>query len=500
MSVREYIGARYVPIFIGTWDNTQSYEPLSIVQYQGNSYTSRQYVPRGIQIANTDFWIQSGNYNAQVEAYRQEVWTFDNRITANTDAIANHNEAIEKLQAKTAYITPEQFGAIGDGIADDTAAFKAMLSSLQPYDTVVIQSGKEYRITTGLVINTTHVCFTSFGMNESRPSIVFDLGANPESYANFHCIELTQDGCTFSNIAFATKMDWYAYSGASAAGNFIFAVNTQNLPLESHRYDIDAEFFECLFYNAWGVFSIEGRNIWVHNCLFSTIATNCFKIRNFTIEGDRGMRGYRFTNNRFHVAGWIVDTADVTSYPETFNLEFTNNFIDFSKCIYSGISDNVNISGNTIHQTALMDEYLIRLWSSVAAGASCTIEGNAVNTLGSPTSGAQGDIHGLVNITGTVRGFVNIASNTFVTYNAQSNHNAPIIQVVDGNANKVVNIVGNMLHTQNAYTPVQITPTATKTFGTISGNSITSPTATNFITAPSTMTVGDNYTAQVEIE
>ena len=73
MTVREYIGARYVPLFMGEWDSTATYEPLSIVQYQGNSYTSRQYVPSGIEITNTAYWANTGNYNAQVEAYRAEV-------------------------------------------------------------------------------------------------------------------------------------------------------------------------------------------------------------------------------------------------------------------------------------------------------------------------------------------------------------------------------------------------------------------------------------------
>lgn len=87
MTVREYIGARYVPLFMGEWDATATYEPLSIVTYQGNSYTSRQSVPVGILPTNETFWALTGNYNAQIEAYRDEVQTFDGRITANSNAI-----------------------------------------------------------------------------------------------------------------------------------------------------------------------------------------------------------------------------------------------------------------------------------------------------------------------------------------------------------------------------------------------------------------------------
>lgn len=70
---RQYKGMRYVPIFDGNWDNTKDYEPLIIVSYQGNSYTSRTFVPAGTDITNEAYWALTGNYNAQVEAYRQEV-------------------------------------------------------------------------------------------------------------------------------------------------------------------------------------------------------------------------------------------------------------------------------------------------------------------------------------------------------------------------------------------------------------------------------------------
>lgn len=67
-----YVGMRYVPIFDGEWDRTKTYEPLTIVSYQGNSYTSRTFIPVGMDINNTEYWALTGNYNAQVEYYRQE--------------------------------------------------------------------------------------------------------------------------------------------------------------------------------------------------------------------------------------------------------------------------------------------------------------------------------------------------------------------------------------------------------------------------------------------
>lgn len=75
MATKQYIGSRYVPIFADPieWDKSVTYEPLTIVLHQGSSYTSRQYVPSGVDITDDTYWALTGNYNAQVEQYRREV-------------------------------------------------------------------------------------------------------------------------------------------------------------------------------------------------------------------------------------------------------------------------------------------------------------------------------------------------------------------------------------------------------------------------------------------
>ena len=109
--VRQYVGARYVPVFANPleWSDTREYEPLTIVTYQGNSYTSMQYVPTSISIADTAYWALTGNFNAQVEAYRAEVRAFDDRINANAAAISANAAAISAntaaISANTAAIS-----------------------------------------------------------------------------------------------------------------------------------------------------------------------------------------------------------------------------------------------------------------------------------------------------------------------------------------------------------------------------------------------------------
>ena len=123
MAVREYVGARYVPLFADPieWNDKRTYEPLTIVEHEGNSYTSRQFVPLGIDISNDDFWALTGNYNAQVEQYRQEVLAFDGRITKNTNDIAkNANDiaAVKTVADNLGSHVGTEFIVIGDSWSD----------------------------------------------------------------------------------------------------------------------------------------------------------------------------------------------------------------------------------------------------------------------------------------------------------------------------------------------------------------------------------------------
>ena len=101
MTVTQYIGARYVPLFAEPleWDITKEYEPLTIVLWQGNSYTSRQAVPAQVDIKNNEFWALTGNYNAQIEQYRKEVQTFRDDIDANKTEIDSLEKRMDSAES-----------------------------------------------------------------------------------------------------------------------------------------------------------------------------------------------------------------------------------------------------------------------------------------------------------------------------------------------------------------------------------------------------------------
>ena len=142
--VRQYVGARYVPLFAEPleWSDTREYEPLTIVLYNGNSYTSRQYVPTGIELTNSEYWALTGNFNAQIEAYRAEVRAFDDRINANAAAINANTAAINAnttaISANTAAISANA-AAIAQEKTDRTA--NVMLAFGDSYGVDTISQG-----------------------------------------------------------------------------------------------------------------------------------------------------------------------------------------------------------------------------------------------------------------------------------------------------------------------------------------------------------------------
>lgn len=95
-----YVGARYVPIFDGDWDNTKPYEPLTVVMYQGDSYTSKTYVPSGALISNETYWAKTGNYNAQVQQLYEEVVADHARVDQCENDVADCLETVGGYDAQ----------------------------------------------------------------------------------------------------------------------------------------------------------------------------------------------------------------------------------------------------------------------------------------------------------------------------------------------------------------------------------------------------------------
>lgn len=74
MIMPKYIGNRCIPMPMGNWDKTKEYENLSVVlASNGDSYTSKKNVPKGIELSNIEYWAVSSRFNAQLETQKKRI-------------------------------------------------------------------------------------------------------------------------------------------------------------------------------------------------------------------------------------------------------------------------------------------------------------------------------------------------------------------------------------------------------------------------------------------
>lgn len=136
---RQYIGARYVPKFFnnpdGSWDWAQGfqYEPLTMVKYGENTYTSKMLVPAtvGSPNLNPEYWANTGNYNGFINS-------LEAKVQNNTNDISELKEKISKIKRR--YIL------IGDsfamGVHSESSSGTGWIQSfhnIKPEDTFYLQ-------------------------------------------------------------------------------------------------------------------------------------------------------------------------------------------------------------------------------------------------------------------------------------------------------------------------------------------------------------------------
>lgn len=113
---RQYIGARYVPKFFDNngsneWVEGIPYEPLTIVTYMRNSYTSRIPVPPNIGNPTSDtgkkYWVLTGAFNQQLEEYYHEFNNFKDNVNHKFTDVDSALEGFngEIVEIKNNYVT-----------------------------------------------------------------------------------------------------------------------------------------------------------------------------------------------------------------------------------------------------------------------------------------------------------------------------------------------------------------------------------------------------------
>ena len=317
--VLQYIGARYVPQFYLNSDGTPewragvAFEPLTIVTYNNNSYTSRKPVPAeiGEPSLNPEYWAQTGVYNAQIVQLQ-------NDVSELQIDVENLNKAIK-------WYTPEMYGAVGDNVTDDTAAFVQMFNEV-PSDSAILCVGR-YLITDQIVISKNNLKISGgFARAEYNPVIRFERTApqTPDIY-------ITGYGIGFSNIIFQ----------GSGTGNNETLIE---LNAADNSGNIDAIFDSCGFFSAYRAVLVKGRNVLVTNSIFSTLTIA------YDIEAITGLsteyRGFIVQGCRVHSCNTLLRSVVAIAPTAKKGIAILNNYIDFTITIANAVSGGMEIIGN----------------------------------------------------------------------------------------------------------------------------------------------------------
>ena len=229
------------------------------------------------------------------------------------------------------YVTPEMFGAVGNGEADDTEAFQAAIDS--GYNVCLLMSSR-YKLTDTVVLRSVPLVNYE-GNRQSRT--VFSKAQTMYNNPNSSIV------CAFSDAThpvFSIETDAWTFKNVNINGRNIANNSTIELTIfQVNRggvADVDFHLLNSVVSNVAKLFDFTGRGLLISNCRFTHVNT----VADIKWAGDTGgsyhndvtgQRAVVIRDNRFHslAVGPFIRTA---AEANAFGLELTGNNFDRGHC------------------------------------------------------------------------------------------------------------------------------------------------------------------------
>ena len=310
--------------------------------------------------------------------------------------------ALNKLKV---FATPQMFGAVGDGITNDTDAIEAAIDSLNEGGVLYFPKGSYLMVGREVAINTPNITFMGDGL------ILCDYGFRPMA-SHFKAVGLRMESTTYSQECRAFMMDVTKGDTLNYIENFTFK---------------DC-YFKNFFYSVCavgGAYSFDGteeavgypvRDVVIENCYSTTYDNHnaghfqCIQVENISYINNRTYGGQNassynaikgngsvrvignydhnnkyasceiengsgkavIANNTFNSKIWVDDSFEIVVNANTCedgisitvgsnngdanNVIISNNTCKNIRCeqfgtYEGGVITNVNITGNNVHGT-----------------------------------------------------------------------------------------------------------------------------------------------------
>ena len=247
------------------------------------------------------------------------------------------------------FVSVKDFGAVGDGIADDTSAIQAAINTNK---NITFPIGR-YKVSDTITIPQAHVgqILHAVTGNANYPSVAFK--PNAEIIGDLSSI--TSSG-SLTDLASAKPMFLVQAAGVKFQGLYLNGTsNTKNsigikveLTADTFRDDADGQYNDCMLGNwQWAIYH-KGRGIGVNDCNIFTSYTgilldwpsnvNPSQI-GIAVDDDYANRGVQIRDNQFH--GVFRAIQHIGSFP-LIGASIVGNHLDIGQALFEVGVDNAH--------------------------------------------------------------------------------------------------------------------------------------------------------------
>lgn len=382
--ITQYTGLRYVPIFAdpAEWNNTRTYEPLTIVLNKGNSYTSRQFVPVGVELTNTDYWLKTGDYNAQLEQYRRDVQKFNSRITANELALNEITpfDTVPMKDSAKGIISGGVYNAIQNQLRINT-------SPSMGYEGIITDENANGYVCASSAVIAPNTIFQIFRDSSNKNGIYKIILVNN---SNINRVIATGNiyNCGHANSCFFNDGKLYVITSENKYAIYnLESYNSELYPINVYTFD-SLSAVGCIFYYDSKIYvatTTDDRQISIYlvsdNTTTTLIAKNIlpldtiftvplYPLRNDCTCDDFGNVFFALTNYQYNASYNVIfcyslitntytiinlnptvyafnvgEIEGITQDPNTKAIYITA-YTNFAKCVIAGINPYINMSTN----------------------------------------------------------------------------------------------------------------------------------------------------------
>lgn len=227
--------------FNGTWDITKQYPAWAFVDNGGDGYLSIKPVPAGVELTNEIYWRLVANYSAIYADFQDRIITLEKKCTG--------------------IITPQMYGAVGDGITDDTTAFINALNDIPEGYRLSVPAGT-YVIRQPIIIDKQIAIVGCTSQDDTQNDIPLTGSILKYTGSESAFVTIKNDGVILKNVSIvgndASKASTTGVLITGDFGNVIWNIKLVNVLVKSFNNGISAS----------GLLVSSFDNVIVNNCSF----------------------------------------------------------------------------------------------------------------------------------------------------------------------------------------------------------------------------------------